>query len=144
MHWSQHIRHKSPSDAVLRPGERVSVKTPVTYRPCHCKLTYEITLADICCAAVLEKQHFCAKRSLSFFNHTNFCLFMYTLPGHVAHMGEERGCIGSRWGNRRERDHWGDLGVDGWIILGCISRRWHVGTWTGLSWTRIGTGGGGL
>jgi len=21
-------------------------------------------------------------------------------------------------GNRRERDHWGDLGVDGWIILG--------------------------
>jgi len=38
--------------------------------------------------------------------------------GHVARMGEERGCIGSCWGNRRERDHWGDLGVDGWIILG--------------------------
>jgi len=33
-------------------------------------------------------------------------------------MGEERGRIGSWWGNRRERDHWGDLGVDGWIILG--------------------------
>jgi len=28
-------------------------------------------------------------------------------------MGEERGCIGSWWGNRREGDHWGDLGVDG-------------------------------
>jgi len=27
------------------------------------------------------------------------------------------------WGNRRERDHWGDLGVDGWIILGWICRR---------------------
>jgi len=26
-------------------------------------------------------------------------------------MGEEGGCIGSWWGNRRERDHWGDLGV---------------------------------
>ena len=29
-------------------------------------------------------------------------------------------CIGSWWGNRREGDHWGDLGVDGWIILGWI------------------------
>jgi len=27
-------------------------------------------------------------------------------------------CIGSCWGNRREGAHWGDLGVDGWIILG--------------------------
>jgi len=26
--------------------------------------------------------------------------------GHVVRMGEERGCIGSWWGNRRERDHW--------------------------------------
>jgi hypothetical protein len=24
------------------------------------------------------------------------------------------------------------LGVDGWIILGWISRRWDVGMWTGL------------
>jgi len=28
-------------------------------------------------------------------------------------MGEERGCIGTWWENRREGDHWGDLGVDG-------------------------------
>jgi len=40
--------------------------------------------------------------------------------------------------------HWGDLGVDGWIILGWISRRWVVGIWTGLGWPRIGAGGGGL
>jgi len=37
--------------------------------------------------------------------------------GHVARMGEERGCIESWWGNQREGYHWGDLGVDGWIIL---------------------------
>jgi len=46
---------------------------------------------------------------------------------HVARMGEERGRIGFWWGNRREGDHWGDLGVDGWITLGWISRRWDVG-----------------
>ena len=47
--------------------------------------------------------------------------------GHVARIGEERECIGSWWGNRREGDQWGDLGVDGWIILGWISRKWDVG-----------------
>ena len=56
--------------------------------------------------------------------------------GHVARMGNERGCIGSWLGNRSERD--------GWIILGWISRRWDVGIWTGLGWPRIETGGGRL
>jgi len=59
--------------------------------------------------------------------------------GHVARMGEERGCVGSWWGSRRERDHWGDLGVDGWIILGWISRMWDVGgymDWIGLAQDR--------
>ena len=59
-------------------------------------------------------------------------------------IGEERGCIGPWWGNQRERDHWGDLGIDGWIIIGRISRRWDVGVWTGLDWPRIETGGGRL
>jgi len=64
--------------------------------------------------------------------------------GHVARRGEESGCIGSWWGNRREGDQWGDLGVDGWIILGWIFRRWDVGIWTGLGGPRIETGGGRL
>jgi len=50
----------------------------------------------------------------------------------------------SWWGKWRERDHWGGLGVDDWIILGWISRRWDVDMWTGLGWPRIGTGGGRL
>jgi len=57
--------------------------------------------------------------------------------GHVARMGDERERIGSWWGNRREGDHWGDLGVDVWIILGWICSRWDVGIWTGLGWPRI-------
>ena len=64
--------------------------------------------------------------------------------GHLARMDEERECIGLWWGNRSKRDHWGDLDVDGWIILGWISRRWDVGIWTGLGWPRIGTGSGRL
>jgi len=46
--------------------------------------------------------------------------------GHVARMGEERGVYRVLVGNRWERDHWGDLGVDGWIILGWTSRRWRT------------------
>jgi hypothetical protein len=57
--------------------------------------------------------------------------------GHVACMGEERGCIGSWWGNRRKGDHWGDLVVDGWIILGWICRRWVGGAWSGVGGYRV-------
>jgi len=64
--------------------------------------------------------------------------------GHGAHMGDERGVHRFLVGNGRERDHSGDLGVNGWIILGWISRMWDVGIWTGLGWSRIGTGGGSL
>ena len=61
--------------------------------------------------------------------------------GHVARMGEERGVYRVLVGKPEGNNHWGDLGVDGWIILGWISRRWDVGMWTGLGWPRIGTGG---
>jgi len=32
-------------------------------------------------------------------------------------MGERRSYTGFWWGNQGERDHWGDPGVDGKIIL---------------------------
>jgi hypothetical protein len=58
--------------------------------------------------------------------------------------GEERSVIRFRWGNLRERDHWGDPGVDGRIILGWIFRKWDVGVWNGVGWLRGKTGGGHL
>jgi len=59
-------------------------------------------------------------------------------------MGEKRRVYMVLVGNRREGDHWGDLDVNGWIILGWISRRWDVDIWNGLGWPRIETGGGRL
>jgi len=52
-------------------------------------------------------------------------------------MGEERRVYRVLVGKLEGKDHWGDLGVDGCIILGRISRRWDVGIWTGLGWPRI-------
>jgi hypothetical protein len=43
--------------------------------------------------------------------------------GHVARMGRGEACTGFWQGNLRERDHWGDPGVDGRTIF----RKWDVG-----------------
>ena len=64
--------------------------------------------------------------------------------GHVARMGRGEARTGFWWRNLREKDHWGDPGVDGRIILRWIVRKWDVGIWNGSSWLRIGTGGGHL
>jgi len=37
---------------------------------------------------------------------------------------------GFRWGNLRERNHLGDPGIDGRILLRRIFRKWDVGLWT--------------
>ena len=64
--------------------------------------------------------------------------------GHVVHMGEGRGVyrvlVGKPEGKRplgRPRRRWEDnIKMD--------LQEWDVGVWTGLSWFRIGTGGGHL
>jgi len=61
--------------------------------------------------------------------------------GHVARMGEERDVYKVLVGKPEGRKHYGDLGVDGRIILGWISRKWDVGIWTGLGWSSIEIGG---
>jgi len=64
-----------------------------------------------------------------FFNNLpikfNFLQNLTTITGTLHEMGWAcgayglgEGCIQSWWGNRRGGDHWVDLGVDGWIIIG--------------------------
>jgi len=64
--------------------------------------------------------------------------------GYLARMGREEAYTGFWWGNLRERDHLGNTGVDGKIILRWIFRKWNVRVCTGSSWLRIGIGGGQL
>jgi len=59
-------------------------------------------------------------------------------------MGGGRGVYKVWWRNVKERDHLGDQGIAGRIILRLIFREWDVGVWTGSSWLRIGKGGGHL
>jgi hypothetical protein len=59
-------------------------------------------------------------------------------------MGERRGIYRVFWGNLRERDHLGDPGIDGRIILRWIFRKLEGVVGTGWSWLRIGTVGGHL
>jgi len=60
--------------------------------------------------------------------------------GQVARMGRGEAYRGFWWGNLRERDHLGDLGIDERIILRLIFKKWDVGLWTGSRWLRIETG----
>jgi hypothetical protein len=63
----------------------------------------------------------------------------------MKHMwGERRGVYRVLWGNLRERDHFGDPGVDGTMTLRWTFREWDVEVWTGLIWLKIWKDGGHL
>jgi hypothetical protein len=53
-------------------------------------------------------------------------------------------CTGFGWENLRKRDHWGDPGIDGKILLRRIFMKWDVEIWIRLIWLRIGKGDGQL
>jgi len=48
--------------------------------------------------------------------------------------GREEACTGYWWGNLREKDHRGDPGADGKIILRWIFRKWDLG---GMDWIEL-------
>jgi len=52
------------------------------------------------------------------------------LAGNIARMGKRQVYTGPWWGHLRGRDHWGDQGVAGRIILRWIFKNWDVGSWT--------------
>jgi len=65
------------------------------------------------------------------------------MGGACSTYGEEGGAYkGFWWGNLRERDHLENSDIDGRIMLRWVFKKWDVGTWTGSSWLRIGTGVG--
>jgi hypothetical protein len=62
--------------------------------------------------------------------------------GHLARMGKREVHTLFWCGDLREGNHLEDPVVDGRLILKRIFKKWDGVAWTGLSWLRIGTGGG--
>ena len=56
-------------------------------------------------------------------------------------MGERRGIYRVSVWKPEGKEHLGDPGVDGRIILRWNLRTLDVGVWTGSSWFTVGTGG---
>jgi hypothetical protein len=63
---------------------------------------------------------------------------------HVEHKEEWRDVYRVLVGKPEGKRPLGEPDVDGSITLRWIFRKWDVDVWTGLSWLKIGTGGGHL
>jgi hypothetical protein len=50
--------------------------------------------------------------------------------GHIARIGRRGMHVGYWWENRKERDHWEDQGVGGWVDLREIG-------WDGMDWVDV-------
>ena len=66
------------------------------------------------------------------------------MGGACSAYGERKGVYRILVGKPEGKNHMGDPGLDGRLILRWIFRKWESGVWTGSMWLRIGTGGGRL
>ena len=64
--------------------------------------------------------------------------------GACSTYGKRRGVYRVLMWKSEGKNHLGNPGIDGRIILRWIVRKWDVGVWTGSSWLRTGTVGGHL
>jgi hypothetical protein len=64
------------------------------------------------------------------------------MGGFVARLRVVKVYTGFGWENLRERDHLGDPGLDGKMILRWIITKWDLRVWTGSICFRIRTVGG--
>ena len=142
-----HIYIEKPYSLLYMPWYFMYVTPHLKYRSCLGLSTTFFSIIFALTFSVFKCHYFLTGEMLKLCSYTHTHTHIYIcvcvclcLWGWV----RRRGCIGSWWGNWSEGDHCGDLGVDGWIILGWVSRRWDMGIWTGLGWPRIETGRGRL
>ena len=166
MKWQYGTKNDASDD--VSGGYQILPGTPSTTSPLphttrrtfHCLLTFLLRL----CSFAPVKRLDSVSIDGSFLPHPRHCCFGYKVassntvffklvgpwtPSRPPYFTEPHPycSVGKTKQNKTENvrvDHWGDLDVDGRIILEWISRRWDLGIWTGLGWPRIETGGGRL